>query len=301
MKATVFQITRTSLHDGDGVRTVVYLKGCTMECRWCHNPEGLLPKPEILHYPQRCIGCGRCVSLCPECHEVTTSGMRFLREWCTGCGRCAEACPNEVLILSGREMTVEEVFAEIVKDKPYYDRTGGGVTLSGGECLLWPAFCRALLERCRGAGISTAVETALHVPWENIAAALPVTGTFLADLKHGDEAEHSAYTGGSLSLILDNLERLTALHSDVRLRIPLIHGINDGEALVGIGRRIRALPTKPKSVELLRFNAAGLGKYWALDADTSRVPVGNPQTDAEMEAAANILRQQLTDTPIFFL
>lgn len=301
MKATVFQITRTSLHDGDGVRTVVYLKGCPIKCRWCHNPEGLHPGPEILHYPQRCIGCGRCVLLCPECHEVTTSGLRFLREWCTGCGRCAEACPNEALMLSGREMTVEEVFAEVVKDKPYYDRTGGGVTLSGGECLLWPAFCRALLEKCAGAGISTAVETALYVPWENIAAVLPLTGTFLADLKHGDEAEHSAYTGGSLSLILDNLERLTALHSDVRLRIPLIPDVNDGDALVGIGRRISALTARPKSVELLRFNAVGLGKYRALDADTSRVSEGNPQTDAEMESAAAVLRRLLPGIRIFFL
>ena len=300
MKAMVFQIIRTSLHDGDGVRTVVYLKGCSMWCRWCHNPEGQRFNSEILYYSSRCIGCGRCVLICPECHQVKSDGINFFRELCIGCGKCTLVCPNEALVTCGREMDATQVLVEVMKDKLYYERTGGGITLSGGECLLFPEFCRELIVACLKQGISAVIETGLHVPWKNIETVLPVTRTFIADVKHGDDLLHTEYTGVDMIQILDNLDRLNCRHKDVRVRIPLIPGVNDGEWLEKIGARICFLNCKPKEVELLRFNPASRGKYQALGKGCDPVLDRRSQTDEEMEKAAEILRYQLPDIKVFY-
>ena len=176
--APVTNISRCSLHDGPGSRTVVYFKGCGLKCQWCHNPETREAKKQILFIPNKCIHCGTCIEVCPEHHMISGDQMEYLREGCIACGRCAEECPSMALSLCGEDKTADQVMAEIRKDQHYYQATGGGVTFSGGECLLYPEFVAELAEKCRAEGIHTAVESAMFVPWENIEQVLPVIDLF---------------------------------------------------------------------------------------------------------------------------
>jgi pyruvate formate lyase activating enzyme len=189
--APVFDISRASLHDGPGVRTVVYLKGCPLRCLWCHNPEGQSPQAQILYHAAKCIGCGRCAAVCSlGLHNADGGGRHiFNRSCCIGCGCCAEACPTGALTICGKNMAATEVMAEVKKDKRYFDATGGGVTLSGGEALLYPDFTAELFRYCRVAEIHTAIETSLHAPRENLGKLLPLTDLLIADFKHSDGAE----------------------------------------------------------------------------------------------------------------
>ncbi len=174
----ISNISRTSLHDGPGIRTVVYFKGCTLRCKWCHNPETFSALPEILYASVKCIHCGKCVEQCPEHHKISGNDMLFLREGCTACGRCAAGCPSMALSLCGEEKTADELFAEIQKDAHYYAVSGGGVTFSGGECLLYPEYLAQVARKCKENRIDTAVESAFCVPWENVMRVLPFVDLF---------------------------------------------------------------------------------------------------------------------------
>ncbi len=258
----ITNISRASLHDGPGVRSVVYFKGCTLKCKWCHNPENLSFSEIILYMPSKCIHCGRCVSLCPECHEIIGNGMVYHREKCITCGKCAESCPSCALTLCGKKMTVDEVLKEVMKDKHCYTESGGGITLSGGECLLQDEFCKELLQRCKKEGISTAVESALYVPTSNMESVSPYVDTFFADIKLPDEKRHKEYTGQSNKLILENLSRLTRIHESVILRIPLIPNVNDSISdMEAFGKIISSFGEGVKGIELLKYNYLAESKY----------------------------------------
>ncbi len=262
LNAVITNISRGSLHDGPGVRSVVYFKGCGLRCKWCHNPETISMAPLVLYASMKCIHCGRCVALCPEGHEIVDDDMVYHREHCTVCGNCAEACPVGALSLCGKEMSVEEVMKEIRKDAHYYKQSGGGITLSGGECLLQPDFCKALLEQCRAEGIGTAVESALYVPFSHIEAVSPLVDTFFADVKLPDGARHKDYTGQDNALIIENLHRLTRMRENIILRIPLIPGVNDSEAdMEAFGALISTFGDGVKGVELLKYNYLAETKY----------------------------------------
>ncbi len=291
--AMITHISRTSLHDGPGVRTVVYFKGCGLRCRWCHNPETLSPLPEILYTPQKCIRCGRCVELCPEHHRVEGDEMVFHREGCSRCGRCAEVCPSEALTTAGRRYTVEELLAEVQKDRHYYLQSGGGVTLSGGECLLQADFCRELLAACRDDGIHTAVETALFVPWKNVERVLSHTDWVFADCKLADPEKHRRYTGQDNRRILANLARLAeAAPGRVTVRIPLIPGVNDtDEDIAGFARVLAPLADGLRGVEILRYNNLAAGKYAAVGMGYT--DFGTPQTVESAAAYAAALEAAL--------
>ena len=179
VKPLIFNISRASLHDGPGVRSVVYFKGCNMRCAWCHNPEGLERNKQIPFHRSKCIGCGICASLCKH---IKVSG-EINRSDCIRCGKCAENCPVGAISLVGEEMSIDEVFEVIVKDKEYYVQSGGGVTISGGECLLYPEFSAELLKRCKAENIHTLIESAFCIPWENIEMVLPFTDLFFVDIK----------------------------------------------------------------------------------------------------------------------
>ncbi len=260
--APITNISRGSLHDGNGVRSVVYFKGCGLRCAWCHNPENLLPHRIVLYAEIKCIRCGRCITACPEHHVVVNDRMTYLREGCMVCGRCANACPSGALSLCGKEMTVDEVLCEVLKDRHYYLETGGGVTLSGGECLLYPDFCAELLSRLQTEGISTAIESALYVHWENVARVSPFADVIFADLKLPDSARHKKYTGQSNERIINNIRMLSNCHKNIMIRIPLIPNVNDSESdMAAFASVLSSFGDGIKAVELLKYNYLAESKY----------------------------------------
>jgi pyruvate formate lyase activating enzyme len=263
--ANVFDIKRFGINDGEGIRTVFFLKGCPLRCAWCQNPEGLTPDIRLWYARRRCVGCKACVAACPESAVAFDgSGVSIDDEKCTRCGLCVKACPTGALRFDAARMTVAEALREVEKDRVFYESSGGGVTLSGGECTMSPAFSLELLAACKALGVNTAIETCLEVPTETLKAFLPVTDRFLADVKLADPALHKAFTGADNALILKNLTMLAESESDLFLRIPLIPGFTATEENVrAIGELIAKLPRKIP-VELINYNPMCREKYFAL-------------------------------------
>jgi pyruvate formate lyase activating enzyme len=262
MTGRIFNIQRFSIHDGPGIRTTVFLKGCTLGCRWCHNPESIASQPELVFFEQRCIGCRRCFAAC-ESGALTLEGDRrqYRVERCRLCGRCAEACYAEALVMQGRTATAEEVVAEVLKDKPFYETSRGGVTLSGGEPLLQAGFVAEVFARCRERGVATCLDTAAHVPWAAFEAVLPHTDLVLLDLKLMDPERHRAATGASNEVILANARRLGDGRCPLVVRVPVIPGYTDDDANVAaIADFVRGFPALDH-VELLPYHRFAESKY----------------------------------------
>ena len=225
IKLKVAEIQRFCMHDGPGVRTTVFLKGCPLRCAWCHNPEMQDPSPEILFCASKCIGCGSCTKVCPA---GAHGGNGFERDKCIRCGACAGACPTGALELCGRDMTAEQILEVVERDRAFYGDVGG-VTLSGGEPLAQDG-AAGFLEECRARGLNTAVDTCGFVSEEVLRAAIPYTDLFLWDVKDTDDVRHRLYTGVSNGKILDNLRIAGEAGARIRLRCILINGINTNEA-----------------------------------------------------------------------
>lgn len=227
LRGVVFDIRRDAAHDGPGIRTAVFLKGCPLSCAWCHNPEGLSPEPELCFNASRCLGCSSCVEACPEGHDPRT---RLRSPGCASCpAPCAEACPADALRRIGRPLGLVELMAELRADKPFYDASGGGVTFSGGEPLTQAAFLEAALRACRDEGIRTAIETSSFAPPEIFMRVARGADLLLLDLKFADEGLHRLHTGVSNAPILANLRAAAQAGLAYALRIPLIPGYNDAE------------------------------------------------------------------------
>lgn len=226
-RGIVFDIMKFAIHDGPGIRTAVFLKGCPLRCQWCHNPESAERAPEISFLPDKCIGCGYCVRACPHGgHRLSPAGHEYDRAACDRCGSCTQECHAQALEVIGRERSAAEVIAEVMKDKPFYDTSGGGLTLSGGEPMLQFEFTLALLQEAKRQGLHVCLETCGFGTVEHYAATLPYVDLYLFDIKESDPARHREYTGVPLAPIRQSLEFLNAQGAALILRCPLIPGLN---------------------------------------------------------------------------
>jgi pyruvate formate lyase activating enzyme len=288
MTGIVSDIQRFSLHDGPGIRTTVFLKGCNLRCFWCHNPETLRHRPELQTFPEKCIGCSACLTACRNGAHALEDGKKvFRRALCVGCGACARSCYAEGLVLIGREMTVEEAFAEVMQDRDFYQDSGGGVTVSGGEPLFQRDFTRALLERCKAEGLHTAIETNLAWPWETVAAVLPVTDLVMLDIKTLDAAKHAEGTGVSNRRILDNARRLARTDKPLIARTPVIPGFNDApEDIRAIAAFLAEFPNL-LSYELLPYHPLATGKYESLGIEYRASGLKRPPKETMRALAAD--------------
>ncbi len=276
--ANVFDIKRFSINDGDGIRTTIFIKGCPLACRWCQNPEGLIPEISLWYAKNICVACKSCIAAC-EFHALSwdDQGIRIDHDACTRCGDCVTACPTGAIRFDAKQMSVEETIEEIEKDRPFYGKDGG-VTLSGGECMASPAFSLSVLRECRARGINAQIETSLFTKPETVDAFCETTDKIIADIKLIDPIRHKRATGVDNALILSNIERLAKKGANLLIRVPLIPGFTDDEEnITGIARFVASL-NADIPVELLNFNPMAREKYdslrqeYAFDPEQREIP-----------------------------
>ncbi len=279
----VFDIQRFSIHDGPGIRTTVFLKGCPLSCAWCHNPESWDVKPQLMFNGEKCVGCMACVEACPNNAHKLEDGKHVVDySICSGCGACVSRCVYSALKLSGREQSVEEVLAEVCADRKFYENSGGGMTVSGGEPMLQFEFLQTLLSEAKRQGISTCVETSGFAPREKYEAILSDVDLFLIDIKHINRDEHKKYTGVYNDLILKNIEFLHDNGAKILIRLPLIPGINDtDEHINGVSALLNRLPGL-LGAEILPYHDMGKGKWNQLGKQYELMELKN--SDKEQKA-----------------
>jgi len=286
----VFDIKRYAIHDGPGIRTTVFFKGCPLQCRWCQNPEGWKKHPELGFRRSRCVRCGRCGQIC------TRQAITFIDDQpstdadkCNLCGECVDACQAGAREIIGQEITVSEVMAEIEKDVVFYDQSGGGVTFSGGEPLMQPDFLLALLEKCRAQEIHTALDTSCYAKPEIVEMVSEKTDLFLCDVKQMDSNTHKRFTGVGNNLILDNIRRLSQAGKRIVIRIPVIPGFNDDQANIeATGKFAASLPGVGR-IDLLPYNRGGKEKSARLAAGIKLMQTETPD-DEKMNSIAQYLK-----------
>jgi pyruvate formate lyase activating enzyme len=289
----VFDIQKFAIHDGGGIRTLVFLKGCPLKCKWCSNPESLAAKPEIVFMANNCIACGKCQVVCTSGAirraEATNAGLIIDRNLCILCGRCAKFCYAGAINIIGRYLSVPELMAIIERDRKFYHQSNGGVTFSGGEPAAQPEFLKAALEEARRRGIHTAIETSSFVPWDTYSSILRHVDLVLTDIKHMDDSEHKRLTGISNRLILDNLLRISRLGVPIRIRLPLIPGMNDPvRNLQETADFVHQLNTV-QSLDILPYHRLGEMKWRQLEMECE-VSGLTPHTEFEVDEIARFFK-----------
>ncbi|MFC2007228.1 glycyl-radical enzyme activating protein [Chloroflexota bacterium] len=289
-KAVVYNIQRYSIHDGPGIRTTVFFKGCPLRCFWCQNPESQRMETEVFLNKDNCTLCGRCVDACPTAASTLSDISSVIdRSKCTGCGKCAEACSKGARTLVGKYLTLAEIMEEVLRDKKFYDNSGGGVTLGGGEPTAQPEMALSILRGCQGAGLHTALDTCGYASWPVMEKLLEYTDLVLYDVKCMDAVKHNSATGKPNELILENAKKI-ARYKPMRVRVPLVSGFNDSpEKIKAIAHFVRT-KLGPVDIDLLPYNKLGESKYERLD----RPPVSSGETEEktiqELEEIVRISR-----------
>ena len=287
-KVRIVDIKRFAIHDGDGIRTTVFFKGCPLKCAWCHNPESIDFKPQLSFYTDKCMLCGKCEKICPNAsHDIKDGIHNYLRDKCFACGKCESVCFNSALKFYGKETTVSELIPKLLDDKDFYEISGGGVTLSGGECLMHYEFCAELLKKLKENNIHTAVDTCGFVAKDAIDAVIPYTDIFLYDLKAFDEDVHMKCTGQSNKIILENLKYIASRGKAIEIRIPYIPEYNKDQI-----KKIAKFLSKIENitnVRVLSYHNYAVSKYASLDMENT-LPKVLPKDD-EIKKAVEILKQ----------
>ncbi len=261
-KGMIFNVERYAIHDGPGIRTTVFFKGCSLRCWWCHNPEGQNLSRELVFRENRCINCGECVKKCPRKALACSSREVVLnRKNCNVCGVCAQVCPSEALSVAGQEKSTEEVVETIERDIAFYDESGGGATFSGGEPLMQPDFLKELLSLCNEKGIHTTLDTSGYASREVLDIISHKVNLFLYDIKSMDDAKHKKYTGASNRLVLKNLQRIISGGCDIAVSLPIIPGVNNDEKNICRTGEFLSSLRNVKYVSLLPYHRAGVAKY----------------------------------------
>jgi pyruvate formate lyase activating enzyme len=287
----IFDIKKYAIHDGPGIRTTVFFKGCPLACRWCHNPEGITVASQRIYRQERCIGCGECIQICPQkVLTQTAEGVVCDPAKCVGCQTCADHCPSEAIEFVGRKVTVAEVVRQIKKDIAFYDESGGGITLSGGEPLMQPEFLLQLLDACADLDLHRTVDTTGYADAGLLLEVARKTDLFLYDLKLMDAAKHLEFTGVSNERILDNLKLLARNEARIQVRVPIIPGINsDAENIDRTAAFVSALPGV-EHISILPFHNSARGKYGRIGMECISPDIEGP-TDAHLKIIAGWLEK----------
>jgi pyruvate formate lyase activating enzyme len=286
----IFDIKKYAIHDGPGIRTTVFFKGCPLSCWWCHNPESIPGTTQRLYRRERCIGCQECAQACPGgAIGPSAHGMQWLPSECLDCQTCADVCPADAVEFLGRTMSVDEVMEEITKDTVFYDESRGGITFSGGEPLMQPSFLMDLLDACGDLDLHRTVDTSGYADIRILMEATPRTELFLYDLKHMDPEKHRKFTGVSNEKILTNLKRLSLQGKEIIIRFPIIPGINsDEENIVQTGKFVSSLPGV-RRINILPYHCAAAAKYKNLGLEFKAADVQPPSRDY-LESVAGLLK-----------
>lgn len=284
-------IQRFSVHDGPGIRTTVFFKGCNLRCLWCHNPETFTAKPLLQYHSMKCTACGKCAAVCPN-HAVTVRTGEIVtdRALCTACGKCCDGCVAGAREINGRGYEVGEILETVLRDRAYYDKTNGGLTLSGGEPLLQPDGCTELLSAVKREGISTAMETALNVSRQTVDKVLPLVDFIMCDIKAMDTDLHKRLTGCGNERILDNIRYLSGQGRKMLIRVPVVPTLNDSEENIrAVAEFVNTLPGRHE-IEFLKFHSLARDKYASLGMD---YPVSDitPPTEEEIQKIRSEFRK----------